>query len=161
LKYQTIDGFGASLTDSSVYLIGYYLNSTERTNVLEDLFNPNIGIGLSYLRQPMGSSDFRHAIDYSYDEVPSGPDYNLTLFSIDYDTTYIIPVLQEALVISPDINIMGTPWSPPRWMKTTRAWGSGSLINDDRVYRALANYFVKYIFKRFPSPPRKPLETLS
>jgi glucosylceramidase len=145
LKYQTIDGFGASLTDSSAYLIGYYLNSTERTNVLKDLFDPNIGIGLSYLRQPMGSSDFRHALDYSYDEVPSGTDYNLTLFSINYDTTYIIPLLQEALAISPDIKIMGTPWSPPRWMKTTGVWGSGSLINDDRVYRALANYFVKYI----------------
>jgi glucosylceramidase len=146
VKYQTIDGFGASLTDSSAYLIGHYLNSTERTNVLKDLFDPNTGIGLTYLRQPMGSSDFRHSVDYSYDEVPSGStDYNLTSFSINYDTTYIIPVLQEALAISPDIKIMGTPWSPPRWMKNTTAWGSGSLINDDRVYRALANYFVKYI----------------
>jgi glucosylceramidase len=144
-RYQEIDGFGASLTDSSAYLIGNYLTSAERTSVLEDLFDPNIGIGLTYLRQPMGASDFRR-VDYSYDDVPYGDtDYNLTSFSINYDVTYIIPILQEALGICPDIKIMGTPWSPPAWMKTSKAFGYGSLTNDDRVYRALANYFVKYI----------------
>jgi glucosylceramidase len=143
-KYQEIDGFGASMTDSSAYLIGN-LNSDRRVSVLEDLFDPNIGIGLTYLRQPMGASDFRR-VDYSYDDIPDSlMDYNLNYFSINYDTTYIIPLIQEALGISPEIKIMGTPWSPPKWMKTSKQFGYGSLINDDRVYRALANYFVKYI----------------
>lgn len=151
-KYQTMDGFGASLTESSAYLIGYYLNANEQQSVLQDLFDPDIGIGLSYLRQPMGASDFRLS-NYSYDDIPGSvpADYGLTSFSIARETTYIIPLILEAMEISPDIKIMGSPWSPPIWMKTPRVWEgkSGStnstLIDNDSVYQSLANYFVKYI----------------
>ncbi len=143
--FQKIDGFGASLTDSSAWLIYMFLNASERLAVLTDLFDPNEGIGLSYLRQPMGSSDLRLA-EYSYDDRPSGQtDYNLSHFSIAYDANYIIPALLEIRAINPNVKIMGTPWSPPAWMKTSGSRITGHLIDDDRVYRALANYFVKFI----------------
>jgi glucosylceramidase len=143
--FQKIDGFGASLTDSSAWLIYKFLNASERQVVLTDLFDPNEGIGLSYLRQPMGSSDLRLA-EYSYDDLPSGQtDYNMAHFSIAYDANYIIPTLLEIRAINPDVKIMGSPWSPPAWMKTSGSRLYGSLINDDKVYRALANYFVRFI----------------
>lgn len=142
--FQEIEGFGASLTDSSAWLIYEFLNPAERQAVLADLFDPETGIGLSYLRQPMGASDFRLQ-EYSYDDLPVGvnTDYNLNYFSIAYDENYIVPTLLEVLAINPDVRIMGTPWSPPVWMKTSGQIGGGSLKSN--VYGTYANYFVKYI----------------
>lgn len=142
--FQEIEGFGASLTDSSAWLIYEFLNAAERQAVLTDLFDPEEGIGLSYLRQPMGASDFRLQ-EYSYDDLPAGvtSDYNLNYFSIAYDENYIIPTLQEILAINPDVRIMGSPWSPPVWMKDSGQVGSGHLKSN--VYGTYANYFVKYI----------------
>jgi glucosylceramidase len=143
---QQVDGFGASLTDSSAYLL-YSLTPEKRTEILTQLFDSSTGIGLNFLRQPMGTSDMRRRGDYTYDDIPASAssDYNLQNFSITPDTYYIIPVLVEAMTINPDIKIMGSPWSPPKWMKTTRLFTSGSLIDDNNVYNAYANYFVKYV----------------
>src|SRR5215470_15988447 len=57
VKYQEIDGFGASLTESSAWLLRHKLNDTQRRDALEMLFDRKKGIGLSMLRQPMGASD--------------------------------------------------------------------------------------------------------
>jgi hypothetical protein len=136
--YQEIEGFGASLTDSSAWLIHEFLNASERQAVLTDLFDPDEGIGLSYLRQPMGASDFRLQ-DYSYDDLPPGvsSDYTLSYFSIAYDESTIIPTLQQILSINPNVRIMGSPWSPPVWMKTSGHIGGGSLKSN--VYAVNAN----------------------
>lgn len=144
VTYQEIDGFGASLTDSSAWLLYEFLNASERQAVLKDLFDPDEGIGLSYLRQPMGASDFRLQ-EYSYDDLPAGAsaDYDLDYFTIAYDEQYIIPTLKEILAINPDVRIMGSPWSPPKWMKTSGQIGGGSLKSN--VYPTYANYFVKFI----------------
>jgi glucosylceramidase len=142
--FQEIEGFGASLTDSSAWLIYEFLNASERQAVLTDLFDPDEGIGLSYLRQPMGASDFRLQ-EYSYDDLPAGvtTDYDLNYFSIAYDENYIIPTLQEILAINPNVGIMGSPWSPPVWMKDSGQVGWGHLKSN--VYPTYANYFVKYV----------------
>ena len=142
-KFQRIDGFGASLTDSSAWLFYNSLSSTQRDNALKDLFDPIDGIGLSYLRQPMGASDFRLA-EYTYDDMPKDQaDFDLSEFSIKYEEAYIIPILQDILAISPDIKIMASPWSPPAWMKTSQQIGKGSLRDD--CYNVYADYFVKFI----------------
>lgn len=57
MKYQEIDVFGASLTDSSAWLLAHKLSNAQREDALEMLFSPAKGIGLSVLRQPMGSSE--------------------------------------------------------------------------------------------------------
>src|SRR5215470_8406039 len=71
VKYQQIDGFGASLTDSSAWLLWNKLTEGQRKANLEMLFSPTTGIGLSVLRQPMGASDFALSA-YSYDDLPPG-----------------------------------------------------------------------------------------
>ncbi len=141
---QQIDGIGASLTDSSAWLIYKFLTPAERQAVLSELFNRESGIGLSYLRQPMGASDFRLS-EYSYDDLPVGveSDPDLKYFSIARDEQYIIPVLQEILAVNPDVKIMASPWSPPRWMKQGGELGKGRLKDD--VYATYAGYFVKFI----------------
>lgn len=142
--FQEMDGFGASLTDSSARAIGA-LGDDQRHQLMQDLFDPNAGIGLSYLRQPMGTSDFR-VEDYTYDDVPAGgTDYPLDRFSIERDRPWIIPLLKEAIAINPQIRIMGSPWSAPAWMKDSKRLEGGRLIGRYKVYDLYADYFVKYI----------------
>ena len=139
-RYQTVDGFGASLTDSSAWLLANKLTGDQRKQLLQQLFDPEKGIGLNLLRQPMGSSDFALE-DYTYDDVPSGEsDKELKKFSIEKDERYILPVLKEALAINPRIKVFATPWSAPAWMKSSQSLIQGTLQRD--AYPAFANYFV-------------------
>jgi glucosylceramidase len=142
-RYQQIDGFGASLTDSSAWLISQKLSEAQRRELLEMLFDPKKGIALRVLRQPMGASDF--ALEpYSYNDMPGGQqDPELKHFSVDHDKAYIIPILREALALNPDLRIMGSPWSPPGWMKTSGSMIQGTLLPS--AYAPLAKYFVEYV----------------
>lgn len=143
VRYQQIDAFGASLTDSSAWLLWHKLTEGQRKEALEMLFSRAKGIGLSVLRQPMGASDFAlHA--YSYDDLPPGEtDPQLRKFSIEHDREYILPLLREALAMNPDLKIIATPWSPPGWMKTSDSMIQGTLL--PAAYAPLAQYFVKYV----------------
>jgi glucosylceramidase len=142
-RYQEIDGFGASLTDSSAWLLSQKLTLAQRTALLKQLFDPQQGIGLAILRQPMGSSDFSLA-DYSYDDVPPGEsDLELKRFTIDRDRQYIIPVLREALAVNPKLKIIASPWSPPGWMKTSGSMIGGTLLPSS--FAPLARYFVCFV----------------
>ncbi len=143
---QQMDGFGASLTDGSAWLMYNKMSKSQRDELMERLFSPVKGIGLNFLRQPMGASDLTapSSGEYSYDDMPKGQtDPNLTHFSIAHDKAYIIPLLKQALRINPGIKIVATPWSPPGWMKSTASMEGGTLNPDS--YVPYANYFVKYI----------------
>jgi len=141
--YQVIEGFGASITDSSGWLLYNKLDDPQRKEILEKLFDPVHGIGLSMIRQPMGASDFA-LDDYTYDDLPAGQtDPDLKQFSIARDQAYIIPVLREALAINPRLKIVATPWSAPGWMKTSDSLIDGHLL--PTAYGPFANYFVKFI----------------
>jgi O-glycosyl hydrolase len=143
-SYQTMTGFGASMTDSSAWLLSNKLTDAARRQAMTDLFSPTKGIGLSMLRQPMGSSDFTVTGAYSYDDQPSGQtDPGLADFSIDHDRAYIIPRLREALQNNPSLTLMASPWSAPAWMKTTDSMITGSLKPEN--YDAYARYFVNFL----------------
>jgi len=72
VRYQQFEGAGASLTESSAFLVMSVLDSNARAELLRNLFTrEGSGIGLSYLRQPMGASDFA-LDDYTYDDQPAG-----------------------------------------------------------------------------------------
>jgi glucosylceramidase len=143
VRYQTVEGFGASLTDSSAWLLWNRLSKAQRREALDKLFDPQKGIGLSLLRQPMGASDF--ALDaYSYDDLPAGQtDPEMKKFSIEKDQRYILPILKEALEVNPRLKILASPWSPPGWMKTSQSMVYGALLPS--AYQPLANYFVKFV----------------
>lgn len=143
VKYQEIDGFGASLTESSGWLLKRKLTDTQRREALEMLFDRKKGIGLSMLRQPMGASDFALQT-YSYDDVATGEtDPELKKFSIEHDRADILPVLKEILAVNPSLKIIGSPWSAPGWMKTSGSMIQGALLPS--AYDAYAKYFVNYV----------------
>jgi glucosylceramidase len=72
-KYQQMDGFGASLTDSSAWVVSNKLTASQQTTLWQSLFSPTSGIGISFLRQPMGASDFTATGNYSYDDLHPPP----------------------------------------------------------------------------------------
>ena len=92
--YQTIDGFGYTLTGGSAMLLSTKLNDNERTAFLRELFlNDEKGIGVSYLRVSIGASDLDESV-FSYDDLPTGKtDSLLTKFNLSSDTLYFIPIL--------------------------------------------------------------------
>jgi len=142
-KYQQMDGFGASLTDSSAWLISQKLTAPQRRELLQMLFDRKKGIALSMLRQPMGASDFALK-DYTYNDMPQGQaDPDMKYFSIDHDRGQIIPILREALALNSNLKIIASPWSPPGWMKTSGSMIQGTLLPS--AYAPLAKYFVRYV----------------
>ncbi|KAG9310857.1 glycoside hydrolase family 30 protein [Chiua virens] len=140
--YQTIYGFGASLTDSSASLLST-LKSQNPTNywqLLDYLFNITDGAnsaGFSYIRVPLGATDFS-ANTYSYDDT-SG-DVNLVEFNIGAAPSYVISTLKDILSINPELRIHILPWSPPGWMKSGTMNG-GSLSTS--YLAVMANYLFK------------------
>ncbi len=144
--YQTMDGFGASITDSSASVL-YRLSPADREQTLRKLFDPKQGIGVSFLRQPVGSSDFTAAAEhYTYDDVPAGQtDFGLRNFSIAHDEQQVLPLLRRAKQLNPALKVMATPWSPPAWMKTGDSLVGGRLKDDPKVYDAYARYLVKFV----------------
>lgn len=137
--YQTMEGFGASLTDSAGWLIWNKMSATQRNNLMQSLFGFNDGnAGLSFLRIPLGGSDMALS-HYTYNDGTADP--NLTRFSIAHDLTYIVPLARQAKTINSSIRYMGTPWSPPAWMKTSNSLNNGKLKPE--YYQTFANYLKK------------------
>ncbi len=141
IAYQSIDGFGYTLTGSSAQLINN-MGASQKDALLNELFSSS-GIGISYIRVSIGASDLSPSV-FSYDDMPAGQtDPTLANFSLSQDLTHLVPVLQKIKTINPSIRILGSPWSPPVWMKTNENSIGGSLKT--QYYGVYAQYFVKYI----------------
>lgn len=141
--YQTIDGFGFTLTGGSARHI-VRMAPAPRAALLRELFaTDGTNIGTSYLRLSIGASDLNEQV-FSYDDLPAGQtDPELKQFDLGPDRADVIPVLKEILTINPDLKLLGSPWSAPTWMKTTNDTRGASLKPE--FHDAYAQYFVKYI----------------
>ncbi|RYF85915.1 MAG: glucosylceramidase [Chitinophagaceae bacterium] len=141
--YQTVDGFGFTLTDGSASLISS-LPASMQDELLKELFGfDSTSISISYLRVSIGASDLSASV-YTYDDMPAGQtDVNLQNFSLRKDKSEVIPILKKILAINPTIKILGSPWTAPLWMKSNGNSVGGSLLT--QYYSVYANYFVKYI----------------
>ena len=141
--FQNIEGFGYTLTGGSAQVINS-LSATNKAELLQELFGQNANsIGISYLRLSIGASDLNESV-FSYDDLATGQtDINLDKFSLSPDMLHLIPLLKEIIAINPDIKLLGSPWSPPVWMKDNGATMGGSLL--PQYYNVYAKYFVKYI----------------
>ena len=141
--YQTIEGFGAAFTDSAAYLLEQVEPSSSQASTLSDLFTrTGNGIGLSFMRVPIGATDIARSV-YSFDDNNGTPDPTLANFSIAHDQTYILPLIEQAKALNPQMKLLASPWSPPAWMKSTDSMNSGTLLPTD--YTPFANYLVKYL----------------
>jgi len=130
-QFQSMDGFGFTLTGGSAQLI-QQLEPSKRAALLQDLFGKD---GISVLRIGVGATDLDASV-FSYEDKPRK-------FSLEPSKNDLIPVLQQILAISPAIKIMATPWSPPIWMKDNGESKGGSLL--EKHYQTYAIYLAKYI----------------
>jgi glucosylceramidase len=140
--FQSIDGFGYTLTGGSAEVINQ-LSVSKKQELLQEFFGTaDNSIAISYLRISIGASDLNSSV-FSYDDMPNGQtDINLSNFSLTPDSQ-LINLLKDILIINPNIKIMAAPWSPPVWMKDNNSSVGGSL--QPQYYSVYAQYFVKYI----------------
>lgn len=144
-RYQEMDGFGAAITGSTCYNL-MQMTRKDRTKFLTQTFSPHKGMGYSYIRISIGCSDFSLS-EYTCCDTEGIQNFALQ----DEETQYIIPVLKEIQKINPDIKVLGSPWTCPRWMKVNNlkdlqpfnSWTSGQL--HPKYYADYALYFVKWI----------------
>jgi glucosylceramidase len=141
--YQPIEGFGASFTDSAAFLLNEVAPKAALNSAMSDLFTRSgNGIGLSFMRTPMGASDLARSV-YSYDDNGGTPDPTLANFSVAHDQADVIPLILQAQQLNPQMKLMANPWSPPGWMKTSNSMIGGALQTS--MYAPFAGYFVKYL----------------
>jgi O-Glycosyl hydrolase len=145
IKCQTMDGFGTAVTGSSCYNL-LKMTKEDRTRFLTETFSVKEGMGHSYIRISIGCSDF------SLSEYTCCDEEGLENFALQSEEKeYVLPVLKEILAINPDIKIMGSPWTCPRWMKVNNltdlepfdGWTDGHL--NPKYYTDYGTYFVKWI----------------
>jgi glucosylceramidase len=151
--YQTMAGFGAAMTDSSAWLLQNKMSAAQRDKLMRQLFSPTAGIGLNYVRVPIGASDFTATGFYTYNDAPSGgSDDQQAQFSVAHDDAYIVPRLQQARQLNPALRLMASPWSAPAWMKTNNSLIGGSLAAqwEASYARYLKNFVQAYQQRGLP-----------
>lgn len=144
IAFQEIFGIGSSLEHSTCFNL-MKMDPESRKDTLTQLFDPNVGIGISLMRLTIGSSDFGLLPFYSYDDSQS-PDVTLSHFTIDGDRSFVIPALKETLAYTnqPDgLRFFASPWSPPGWMKSNNTLLGGRF--NSAYTESYAKYLVKFI----------------
>uniref|UniRef100_D8Q9M6 Glycoside hydrolase family 30 protein n=1 Tax=Schizophyllum commune (strain H4-8 / FGSC 9210) TaxID=578458 RepID=D8Q9M6_SCHCM len=141
--YQSIAGYGASLTDASASVLNGLKTANkdkygELLNKLFDVSDTNGNAGLTYLRVPLGATDFSANV-WSFDETDG--DTALDHFDVNNAPAELFSVIQDILSVNPDIKIHILPWSPPGWMKDTGTMKGGVL--KDEYQDVFANYLLK------------------
>ncbi|MGX6604512.1 ricin-type beta-trefoil lectin domain protein [Micromonosporaceae bacterium Da 78-11] len=134
--YQQFEGAGASFTDTAAFDVKT-LPAATQNDVMTKLFSPTAGIGVSALRNVIGSSDLAQN-NFSYDTTCC----DLNDFSLSRDSD-VLALTKQAVGLNPSMFVMGSPWSAPPWMKDNNAYSQGYL--QSQYYGLYAQYFVKYI----------------
>lgn len=149
-----IDGFGLAITTATAYNL-LKMSQEDRTAFLTEVFSKEKGVGSSLIRVSIGASDFCINDNYTWCDTPGMDNFAVH----PEDKNYLFPILREIYAINPDVRIIGSPWSCPKWMKGGRygyegydnailekdydSWTSGRL--KPSCYQAYADYFVKWI----------------
>lgn len=141
-KYQTIQGFGAALTESAgVVLAG--LSREKQKEVVEAYYGKN-GIGYTLGRIHMDSCDFSCG---NYCAVDDPEDLEFRKMSLERGAKYVQPLVKmvnEAL--DGQVSLLLSPWSPPAFMKDTGARNGGGRLKKE-CYQLYADYIAQYLLK--------------
>jgi glucosylceramidase len=141
VRYQAFEGGGASITDTTAYLLrGGPVSAATRDDVMRRLFHPTDGIGLSFVRNPMGASDLSRPGMVSLDDTCCDlNDFNTN----GYDTNVRL-LTAQARSLNPALRVKGVPWSAPGWMKDNGRMDQMGWLRAE-YYPMYAQYFVRYV----------------
>jgi glucosylceramidase len=138
--FQKWDGFGGTFNEVGWAML-QLLSETDRKLAIDLLFGVD-GARFAFGRVPIGSSDY--ALErYTLNE--KAGDFAMESFSIEHDKGNLIPYIQAALAVKPDIRLWASPWTPPTWMKTNAAFDGGNMKDDDQTLGAHALYLAKFV----------------
>ncbi|BAL86062.1 putative glycosyl hydrolase [Actinoplanes missouriensis 431] len=141
VTYQTFEGGGASITDTTAYLMrGGPISAATRDAVMTKLFSPTEGIGLSFVRNPIGASDLSRPGNVSLDDTCC----DLNDFGANGYDTDVRLLTQQARRLNPALRVKGVPWSAPGWMKDNGRMDQMGWLKWEH-YPTYAQYLVKYI----------------
>lgn len=140
-RYQQFEGGGASITDTTAYLFrGGPISAATRDTVMRKLFSPTDGIGLSFVRNPIGASDLSRPGNVSLDDTCC--DLN-DFYANGYDTNVRL-LTAQARSLNPVLRVKGVPWSAPGWMKDNGRMDQMGWLKWE-YYPMYAQYLVKYV----------------
>lgn len=139
--YQQFEGGGASITDTTAHLLrGGAISAATRDEVMRRLFSPADGIGLSFVRNPIGASDLSRPGMVSLDDTCCDLD---DFGANGYDTGVRLLTVQ-AKQLNPALRVKGVPWSAPGWMKDNGRMDQMGWLKFEH-YGTYAQYLVKYV----------------
>ena len=134
LSYQKVIGFGGAITQAAGVMY-QKLSEEQKRNFIRDYFE---NCNYNFCRIPIGSCDFSpESYSYAYKK-------ELSDFSIEKDTKYIFPLLNDILKVKPDLVLLASPWSPPAFMKNNKMLVLGGKLKK-KYYGLYAQYVAKYI----------------
>jgi glucosylceramidase len=157
---EEIDGFGLAVTTATAYNL-MKMDPADRTRFLKEMFSKTEGVGSSLIRVAIGASDFCLKEEYTWCDKPG-----LENFAVHpEDRDFLFPVLKEIYAINPDVKIIASPWSCPKWMKCQMPGGNSWDVSKFNVpvteekdldswtggrlkpscYQTYADYFVKWV----------------
>ena len=157
---KEIDGFGLAVTTATAYNL-MKMDPADRTRFLKEMFSKTEGVGSSLIRVAIGASDFCLKEEYTWCDKPG-----LENFAVHpEDRDFLFPVLKEIYAINPDVKIIASPWSCPKWMKCQMPGGNSWDVSKFNVpvteekdldswtggrlkpscYQTYADYFVKWV----------------
>ncbi|RLK13528.1 glucosylceramidase [Micromonospora sp. M71_S20] len=140
-RYQQFEGGGASITDTTAYLFrGGPISAATRDAVMRRLFSPTDGIGLSFVRNPIGASDLSRPGNVSLDDTCCDLD---DFYSNGYDTNVRL-LTAQARSLNPELRVKGVPWSAPGWMKDNGRMDQMGWLKWE-YYPMYAQYLVRYV----------------
>jgi glucosylceramidase len=141
---QKMVGFGAAMPQGSAKVLHDLKTRNQGLyeQVMRKLFGDGDGeAGINMVRFPIGSCDFSMSW-HTWDDTPG--DYNLADFAPDSDSELIIEVLRDAKAIQPTLVLLGSPWSPPAWLKAGNQLAAlnerNTLKGDNATYNLYAAY---------------------
>jgi len=137
-KFQTIEGFGGAMTESSAWVISQMPPDKQRE--IMNAYYGQEGHRYNYTRVHMNSCDFSLE-NYTYCEEN---DFELKTFSIEREKKFTIPLLKAAGQLATDLRIYFSPWSPPAWMKTNNEMNHGGRLRPE-FYSLWARYYCHFI----------------
>lgn len=157
---KTVDGFGLAVTTATCYNL-MRMTKADRTKFLTEMFSKTDGVGSSLIRVAIGASDFCLKEEYTWCD-----EEGLENFAVHAeDRDFLFPILKEIYAINPDVRIIASPWSCPKWMKCQMPGGNtwdeskfNVAVTDEKdfdswtggrlrpsCYGVYADYFVKWV----------------
>jgi hypothetical protein len=114
---RTFDGVGAILGGGANgrYLVDY--PEPQRTQILDDLFEPDYGASLQLLKIEIGGGD---GDDASVEPVDG---------QIECDADYDLSIARQAVAVNPALQLYGLQWSAPGWV----GQGSDSIFTSNDI----------------------------